>query len=220
MTNSVSVASFLAATTAMSLSRHTVATHNSSYAAVVAGQARHPSLSSDSHVSGNGVDGRQAHSAGGLGSGPQTATRPAIVPSYLAESAYAERFASKIFHPSTIGPLGLSSVKKAPPSHHGMKYEVVENPPAGDEPSNILPSRWNENDRSQSVELLNNGSEVRFIGAFAAQSIYRRMILTDQIGPAKVSESEAAAVRADKPMPPQCGLFYYEVTIVSGGKEG
>ena len=177
MTHSVSVAPFLVATTAMSLHRPAVATHSSSYAAVLAGQPRRPSLSSDPHPSGNGFDGsRLAHSGGGGGGvgsgGPQAAaTRPATIPSYLAESAYGERFASKIFHPSTISALGLSSAKKAPPSHHGPKYEAAENAPVRDEPSNILPSRWNENDKSQSVELLNNGSEVRFTGASATQSI-------------------------------------------------
>ena len=118
MTHSVSVAPFLVATTAMSLHRPAVATHSSSYAAVLAGQPRRPSLSSDLHPSGNGFDGsRLAHSGGGGGGvgsgGPQAAaTRPATIPSYLAESAYGERFASKIFHPSTISALGLSSAKK------------------------------------------------------------------------------------------------------------
>lgn len=41
-----------------------------------------------------------------------------------------------------------------------------------------------------------------------------------EAGPPKVSDTDAAAVRADKPMPPQCGLFYYEVAILSKGKEG
>lgn len=39
-------------------------------------------------------------------------------------------------------------------------------------------------------------------------------------GPAKMSEQEAAAVRADSPMPPQCGLFYFEITVIAKGKEG
>lgn len=35
------------------------------------------------------------------------------------------------------------------------------------------------------------------------------------------TENEAAGVvRADKHMPPQCGLFYYEITVVSKGKDG
>lgn len=39
-------------------------------------------------------------------------------------------------------------------------------------------------------------------------------------GPQKVSDNDAAAVRADQFMPPQCGIFYYEITVVSKGKEG
>ncbi|KAF8254070.1 SPRY-domain-containing protein [Wilcoxina mikolae CBS 423.85] len=193
----------------MSLRRPTVPSH-SSYAAVLAGQPRHSPLSSDSHLSGNGVDSRPSSSnylahSGGMGSSQHNAVRPATVPSYLAESAYAERLASTLpaaFNPPPTSALGLSSPGKKPQSHRGLSFEPVENSPPADEPPSFLPSRWNENDKSPSVELLGNGLEVRFVG------------------PAKVSESDAAAVRADRPMPPQCGLFYYEATIVSGGKEG
>lgn len=40
------------------------------------------------------------------------------------------------------------------------------------------------------------------------------------LGPPKTNDNDAAAVRADQPMPPQCGLFYFEVTVVSKGKDG
>lgn len=185
----------------MSVRRPTVSSQ-SSYAAVLAGQARHSPLPSDP---GNGIDNRASTSSYYTATGSQHVQRPAIVPSYLAESAYAERLASKVstvFNPPPTSAMGMSSAKK-PQSHRGLAFDVVEHPPSRDEVTNFLPSRWNENDKSASLELLNGGTEVRFIG------------------PAKVSnESDAAAVRADRPMPPQCGLFYYEATIVSAGKEG
>jgi hypothetical protein len=199
--------------------RPTVVPSHSSYAAVLAGQAHHSSGSNngfDNHISSSTYHPHTSAAS-------QHVPRPATVPSYLAESAYAERLASKIstvFSPPPTGAIGLSSAKK-PQSHRGLALDVVEHPPRGEE-VNFLPSRWNESDKSPSLELLNGGTEVRFIGGPTRRShlVRDRPVLTDATGPAKVSESDAAAVRADRPMPPECGLFYYEATIVSAGKEG
>ena len=65
-----------------------------------------------------------------------------------------------------------------------------------------LPSRWSDVDKNVGIEIQGDGLEVRFLG------------------PGKPHEHEAAAVRADHAMSPQCGLYYYEVTIVSKGKDG
>lgn len=51
------------------------------------------------------------------------------------------------------------------------------------------------------LELLADGTEARFVGVTKTQD-------------------EAAAVRSDHPMPKQCGIYYYEVTILSRGKDG
>jgi hypothetical protein len=39
-------------------------------------------------------------------------------------------------------------------------------------------------------------------------------------GASKSGHDVAAAIRADFPMPRQCGIYYYEVTVVSKGKDG
>ena len=39
-------------------------------------------------------------------------------------------------------------------------------------------------------------------------------------GPAKGTDSDAASVRADHPIPSSCGIYYYEVTILSRGSQG
>jgi hypothetical protein len=39
-------------------------------------------------------------------------------------------------------------------------------------------------------------------------------------GPAKGTDSDAASVRADHPIPSSCGIYYYEVSIVSRGAQG
>ena len=67
--------------------------------------------------------------------------------------------------------------------------------------SHPLPSRWNEEDKAAGLEILADGTEVRFNG------------ITKQ-------QDEAASVRADHPMPKEAGLYYFEVTVLSRFKEG
>lgn len=33
-------------------------------------------------------------------------------------------------------------------------------------------------------------------------------------------DKHAASVRADTPVPPDCGLYYYEVTVINRGRDG
>lgn len=149
-------------------------------------------------------------------------TEAFLTPSYLRDSRYIERLADahrtrllkQQQREALAGPdanghtLSTSSssvnLHKMAPSHRGMTYDIVEKeprPPADGLPP--LPSRWNEMDRYGGIEIAADGLEVKFVG------------------PGKSHEHiEAAAVRADHPMSPQCGLYYYEVTIVSKGKEG
>ena len=108
-------------------------------------------------------------------------------------------------------------------SHRGLAYEVVERVPGGGGGSNNvtgssnvsqqqshlteetlppLPSRWSETDRFSGLDVLAGGWQVRFA--------------SNKTG----THDEAAAVRADHPMPRQCGIYYYEVTVMSKGKEG
>ncbi|KAK9455338.1 concanavalin A-like lectin/glucanase domain-containing protein [Dipodascopsis uninucleata] len=67
----------------------------------------------------------------------------------------------------------------------------------------LLPSCWSPEDVSQYMELTGDMLEVRFAG-----------------NNAKTADQEAAAVRANNPIPPQCGLFYFEIEILSRGKDG
>ena len=118
----------------------------------------------------------------------------------------AQREASSA-HSSAPGSLSTSSssvsLHRMAPSHRGMTYEIVEHQPlADDDGLTPLPSRWAEADRYGGLEIAGDGLEVRYTGV------------------SKIHEHEAAATRADHPMPPQCGIYYYEVTIVAKGKEG
>lgn len=137
-----------------------------------------------------------------------------FTPSYLRNSRYIARLEAA--HRSRLAaqresasnpPLSASSshvnLHRIAPSHRGMTYDIIEKEPSH-ETDNVmpLPSRWNESDKYAGLELLNDGLEVRYMG------------------PPNKHDHEAAAVRADYPMPPQCGIYYFEITILSKSKEG
>ncbi|KAI9810242.1 MAG: hypothetical protein M1827_006376 [Pycnora praestabilis] len=140
-----------------------------------------------------------------------------FTPSYLKNSKYIEKlaeahkikFAAQKDGLSTSNPGSLSNssssvnLHKMTPSHRGMTYDIIEKElPIEDDGLGSLPSQWNEDDKFQGLDIQGDGLEVRFTG------------------PGKPHEHEAAAVRADHPMSPQCGIYYYEVTVISKGKEG
>jgi hypothetical protein len=89
-------------------------------------------------------------------------------------------------------------------AHRGVAFDVAEKSsslPAQTEPP-LLPSRFNERDRCPVLELVNDGMDAKFAG------------------PAKGTDSDAASVRADHPIPSSCGIYYYEVSILSRGSQG
>ncbi|KAG8533672.1 uncharacterized protein KY384_001413 [Bacidia gigantensis] len=95
------------------------------------------------------------------------------------------------------------SLPKMQASHRGMSYEIIEHQP---QPMELgpgpLPSKWQEVDKHNSIEIASDGQQVRFVG------------------PSKLSDHEAAATRTDHPMPSSAGIYYYEVYIESKGKDG
>lgn len=143
-----------------------------------------------------------------------------FIPSYLRGSRYAERLEeahkvtlraqqeSRSPHTSNPGSLSTSSssinLHKMVPSHRGMTHDIIERAPPpifAEETLAPLPSRWSETERSSGMDVIGGGLEIRYSGLSKTQD-------------------EAAAIRADHPMPRQGGIYYYEVTVVSKGKEG
>lgn len=127
------------------------------------------------------------------------------------ESAYRSKLASQRDNPSSHSshPHSLStssssvSLHKMAPSHRGITYEIIERlPPPEDEGVPPLPSKWKEVDKHGGLEISADGLDVKHVGL------------------AKMHDHEAVAARADQPMPPESGLYYFEVTIISKGKEG
>ncbi|CAG8609520.1 6651_t:CDS:2, partial [Diversispora eburnea] len=64
-----------------------------------------------------------------------------------------------------------------------------------------FPTEWNVDDRSTYLSVDSDKLKVNYIGP-------------------GMNDSETAAIRANHSMPPQCGLFYFEIDIINKGEEG
>lgn len=73
--------------------------------------------------------------------------------------------------------------------------------PLVDESETPLPRSWSTKDKYQHVSLNNNALRVTYKG------------------PGK-TQKDAASVRATFPIPPACGLYYFELKIVDRGRDG
>jgi Ran-binding protein 9/10 len=144
-----------------------------------------------------------------------------FVPSYLKGSKYIQRLeethkarlqtqkeepqAQSSQHGSlSTSASSLNLHTKLAPSHRGMTYDIIEKaPPVEDETVPRLPSRWSSTDKYGGLEVLSDGQEVKFTGPKSDRD----------------RDHEACAIRADFPIPTQCGIYYYEVTIISRKRE-
>lgn len=63
-----------------------------------------------------------------------------------------------------------------------------------------LPRTWNKNDKYHFLDISHNSLRVSYKGN------------------GKQQQKDAASTRADYPIPPQCGVYYFEITIVRGLK--
>ncbi|CAI6339776.1 unnamed protein product [Periconia digitata] len=141
-----------------------------------------------------------------------------FVPSYLRGSKHAEKLQEvhrarmaaqqqyRSTHSSNADSLSTSSSSanlfRMPSSHRGLTHEVVERAPAlTEEPIAPWPTRWNETDKFHQMEVEENGRLCKYSGS-------------------QKSHDEAASIRSDYSMPRQCGIYYYEVTVISKGKDG
>ncbi|KAI0107157.1 ran-binding protein [Nemania sp. FL0031] len=137
-----------------------------------------------------------------------------FTPSYLRGSNYMTKLgevhrakqAQKENHQPSTGVLpalspdsSLSS--KAPASHHGITYDVIERGPTFEHTSAVppLPTRWNKDDKSGALEVSANGLEVKYNPALRTT---------------REQDHEICGIRADHPMPSQAGIYYFEVTLL------
>ncbi|KHN96666.1 SPRY domain containing protein [Metarhizium album ARSEF 1941] len=143
-----------------------------------------------------------------------------FVPSYLSESTYvhkleaahrsklqARREAVKQHNQEMATGLARSQtgLRMYPTSVGTRPHTGLERPgwPKLEDDLTPLPSRWNPGDSWGSIEFLEAGRSLKFIGPRSHQD----------------RDHEAAAVRADYPMPAECGIFYYEVQVLYGKRD-
>ncbi|KDQ54931.1 hypothetical protein JAAARDRAFT_354484 [Jaapia argillacea MUCL 33604] len=65
-----------------------------------------------------------------------------------------------------------------------------------------LPTRWSDQDRHPNLSVGGDGRDLSYNG------------------PSSSGEKDAAAARTNHPIPPACGIYYYEVEIVNKGQKG
>lgn len=197
---------------------------NSVHASAGDGGSRRPETSSGQGLhSVNWVSDAMRYGAERLGCSQHEDHPAFFTPSYLKKSRHVQRLrqayeehmtelrehATRVHAtkpPSLSTSSSATNLNKMPPAHihRGVVNDVIERlpPPSADDAIyHPLPSRWNEDDKMGGLDILADGTEVKFNGV------------------TKTSD-EAAAVRSDYPMPKECGIFYFEVTILSRGKDG
>jgi hypothetical protein len=142
-----------------------------------------------------------------------------FVPSYLEGSTYVhkleEAHRSKVqaqkeakrtpVDGSSTSVAGFTQSSLPPGSHRGMSHTVIERPPPFEDDDALapLPTKWNKDDMWPGIELQQDELGIKFVGS---KNHHDR-------------EHEAYAIRADHYMPPQCGIYYYEVQIISGKRD-
>ncbi|THH00347.1 hypothetical protein EW026_g2171 [Hermanssonia centrifuga] len=92
-------------------------------------------------------------------------------------------------------PPSSSRVTPAPP-HTTTPGAFLSNPVLH------LPTRWSDQDRHGSLTVSTDGRELTFYG------------------PSCTGDRDSAAARANYPIPPACGIYYYEVEILQKGSKG
>ncbi|KAI5467107.1 concanavalin A-like lectin/glucanase domain-containing protein [Mariannaea sp. PMI_226] len=92
-----------------------------------------------------------------------------------------------------------------PGSHRGLSHTVIERSPLNNDDDSLtpLPSRWSKDDQWGGIETQTDGLSVKYVGPKNHND----------------REHEACAIRADHYMPPQCGVYYFEVEILSARRE-
>ncbi|KAG6038225.1 hypothetical protein E4U41_004418 [Claviceps citrina] len=137
-----------------------------------------------------------------------------FIPSYLSTSTYARKLTkaheAKVQAHSANGTTSHGARFPQLPlpagSLRGMSHSVIERSPPPFEDDGALPplpTRWNKEDMWGGIEIHPDGCSVEYT---ASRSLHER-------------DQEASAVRANHYMPPQCGIYYYEVTIVCGKRD-
>jgi hypothetical protein len=146
-----------------------------------------------------------------------------FVPTYLAQSVYMQRLqgeyvskaransAAKLAKGKDASTAAARNDTSTIPtgSYRGLSHSIIERHPnyTNDDGSNALtplPFKWNEYDRCAGLEIESN------------TTVRRR---PHQGYQERERDGDSAAVRANHFIPPQCGIYYYEVMVLEGQKD-
>ena len=203
-------------------------------AGLQASRPRHLSQK-DSHPSVNIIAPYGHHHI--LGSG---APQPFKRPTYLQYSFLRERLQTDLNQPETYSHPIMST-----PGKSETKFDEHETHLARARPSDVdvdrklsqaemssssmheesalyLPTRWSEDSMLKSLHISEDGRNLYFHGLAVLLSCqwYKTANTSGVTGPISPGEKEAAAARSDRPIPPSCGIYYFEVTILDKGQKG
>lgn len=142
-----------------------------------------------------------------------------FVPSYLEKSTYVQKLkeahnikvmsrqdskpdTASDFHSNLVD---FTANPLPPGSHRGLSHTVIERQPSSTDDDALppLPTEWNKEDMWSGIEVMPDGRTTKYVGP---RNHHER-------------DQEACAVRANHYMPPQCGIYYYEVEILSSKKD-
>ncbi|GAA5989930.1 hypothetical protein JCM11641_002814 [Rhodosporidiobolus odoratus] len=130
--------------------------------------------------------------------------RPFAVPAYLRHSSlYYDRFYTTPSEESPYSALAIpaESSKGVEKTNGSMSDALSVGTQAADSPI-LLPTFWDEEDKCALLEMSSDGLTCSFAGS------------------AKYGDRDAAAIRANRPVPSQAGVYYFEVTVENKGTSG
>ncbi|CAK5279857.1 unnamed protein product [Mycena citricolor] len=127
---------------------------------------------------------------------------PFTCPAYLEHSALRHLLQTEA--PPVLPPSRKAAVTRRSPTPSDSDDDGSPPPRRSTSMSmNItIPTRWSERHRHETLSISEDGRDVTYQGASCN------------------GEKDAAAVRTTNPIPPACGIYYYEVEILSKGNKG
>ncbi|KAI5477184.1 Ran-binding protein [Pseudohyphozyma bogoriensis] len=126
-------------------------------------------------------------------SGPYS--KPFAPPAYLAHSSYYRSF-------FTTPPEDTDLFGEPKENRVKLSEGLASVDDAAPSPVILLPTCWDNEDRCALIDVSTDALGCSFGGS------------------AKYGDRDAAAVRANRPIPPQTGIYYFEVHIVNAGAKG
>jgi hypothetical protein len=188
------------------------------------------------------ANGRAASSQRPVSS--QTISIPPPPPVSFTRPAYLEHSALRHMLQSELPPALPPSRKTDTSTLDNQRYSAAMSPPTdSDEDSNTspprefplaqplppipqdqilrLPTRWSDQFRHALLTVSGDGRDLSYHGSFYSFSFSHFVVnLFGLQGASCSGDRDAAAARTIHPIPPACGIYYYEVDILSKGQKG